>query len=92
MGRKLLPSVTSYRSSPPAGSCRPITARHHWSAARCRRLSPPPVPSLPRHHPHGTARTAYHRFRLDGDGELHAYRWSSVFLTDHHLDSRLDLV
>ena len=70
-----------YRLSPLVGNrlSSPVTSR----------LSPPPVPSPRlRHHPHGTE---YHRFRLDGDGELHTYRWSSVLLTAHRLASRLAL-
>ena len=86
MGRRLLPSVTSYRSSPPAGSCCPSTARHHWSAAHCHHLSPPPVDSVTTHMAPPITASAWTVI-----GELHTYRWSSVLLTSHRLASRLVL-
>ena len=44
MGRRLLPSVTSNRSSPPAGSCRPITRPSPLVGSP---LSPPVTTSRP---------------------------------------------
>ena len=68
----------------------PVTTGRQPTVATCHH--PPvtissPITSAP--SPHAWHR--YHRFRLDGDGELHTYRWSSVPMTAHHLASRLAL-
>ena len=76
----LLPLVTASRL---------LLSQYHLSPLIGSPLSPPVTTSSRLHHqPHGTA---HHRFRLDGDGKLHTYRWSSVLLTAHRLASRLAL-